>query len=85
MKIELNSGNYPNISKTLLFIIRRDEILISSDDGVEIASLKVEIMNETTEIKDSKKWKDGPTENFWVSFRPVSSLTHQQFADCFVK
>lgn len=85
MKIKLNSVNRPTISKTLLLTTRNDEILISSEDGIEIASLSVEIMDKETESLDSKKWEASPTENFWIRFHPVSSVTDKQYADFIVK
>lgn len=73
MKATLKSVNYPNISKTLNFIVRDDEVVITTDDGMEIASLEIGIV-----VKQSINNEETPTDSYWLKFNPVKS----SFADC---
>lgn len=85
IKVELKSVNdrfYPSIKKTIVFTIRDDKVLISTEDGKEIANIVVNIMDK--EVKDGDKWDIAPSNSYWVVFNPISSQTHPSCADVFV-
>lgn len=84
MKATLQSLNYPDINKHLIFIQRKDEILITTDDGKEIGSLVVEIMDKTVQ-NDLGKFDTVASNSFWLTFRPQQALTQKNSADVYLE
>jgi hypothetical protein len=91
MKMSIKSTNYPEISKNLLFIERKNEILISTEDGNEIAVLKVEIMDKEVESVETEsgssksKWIRLPTKSWCLTFCPKVYHTCRDSADVIVE
>lgn len=82
MKIKLNSKNtehYPSMEKTLILTVRKDEIIISTDTGEEIASLEIEIMDKDVDNKIV------PSNSYFLIFNPVVSQTDKAVADVFLE
>lgn len=87
MKVTLKSTNienYPSIEKTILIIPRENEILISTEDGKEIAKLTVAIMDKDEFDPVNNGWKTVPSNSYFVTFHPVSAETHEASADVFL-
>ena len=82
MKSTLISNNYPKISKTIIIVPREKEILITTDDGIEIATLDICIMEKDEKVGESFEVK--PSESFWLRFNPKSSQTHKAAADVYI-
>lgn len=81
MKATLKSINRPEISKTIILILRENEVLITTEDGEAIGSLSVEIMDK--DVERNGKFIIEPTESFWVIFNPVEAGTQKNCADVF--
>jgi len=94
--VRLQTINYPEISHELLFIQRDDEIVITTIDGQEIASLSLETMERSIlderprigrdgslESDPPKKWRTVPTKGFWLRFNAVHSETCREMADVY--
>jgi len=82
MKILLkNSNSSPHYKigefiYNLIFILRDNELIITTENGKEIASLRIEVM----ECDDKK-----PTKSFWLRFCPVMAETCKDSADVFLE
>lgn len=87
MRVTLKSTNtkhYSAIEKTLIFTPREDEVMITTEDGKEVASLKVCIMDKEIEVGDGK-WKIEPSNSYWLEFHPVVSEVYPATADVYEK
>jgi hypothetical protein len=84
MKITLKSTNtehYSSIAKTLIFIPRENEVLITTEDGKEIASLSIQIMDK----EDEKTGKEIPSNSFWLQFHGKDTSTDRSMADVYLE
>jgi len=66
MRVKLKSKNtkyYPSIEKELIFISRENEIIISTKDGKEIATLDISIMDAKDENENRI-----PSNSYWLEF-----------------
>ena len=68
----MKSTNH-NVNHEIVLINRKDEIIIATPCGKEIASLTVQTMED-----DNQK----PTKSFWVCFEPVVSFG-KNTAECY--
>lgn len=87
MKITLKSTNtehYPAAEKTLIFIPREDEVVITTESGKEIASLRICIMDKETEDSPGK-WNIEPSDSYWLEFHPVKSDVYPASADVYME
>ena len=77
MKVTLETESCgQTIKKTLIFIPRKDEVLVTTEDGKEIASLDICIME-----KDDEHNNRVPTNSFWLQFHPVEPQPMNNVAD----
>ena len=86
MKVKLksiNTDHYSPIEKTLIFVPRENEVVIVTEDGKEIASLDICIMDK--EVETNGVYKIEPSNSYWVQFKPKSCQTHEASADIFEK
>ena len=72
------------IKKTIILIPRDEEIVITTEDGIEIATLSIQIMDKFIKGADGKD-KTVPSKSFWLTFNPKSSETHPASADVFIE
>jgi len=79
-----STENHPAIEKTIILIPREEEILITTEDGIEIATLGIQIMHKDIKGADGK-YKTVPSKSFWLVFEPKSSETHPASADVFIE
>jgi len=85
MKVTLNSTNtehYPSAEKTIILIPRKNEILITTEQGKEIASLSIQIMDKDIS-NEIEKNKVGPSNSFWLTFSTKSSDVDPRCADVY--
>lgn len=89
MRVKLTNTNVKEGKKEieLIFVPRKDEIIIATVDGKEIASLSICMMNKDVEYADkdgTKKWKKINSNNYWLQFNPIESQSSKDLADVYI-
>lgn len=89
MRVKLTNINIKEGKKEieLIFVPRKDEIIIATVDGKEIASLSICMMNKDVEYTDkdgTKKWKKINSNNYWLQFNPIESQSSKDLADVYI-
>ena len=82
MQVTLQATNHDR-QHTFNLVVRDNEILLTTPDGAEIASLSVQTME--TDVLVDEKYKTVPTDNFFICFRDVSKSGLKDAAMAWVK
>jgi len=67
MQATLTSANY-NRQHTINLVVREHEILLTTADGKEIGSIRVETSER--DVQEGDRWVVQPSDDFFVSFEP---------------
>ena len=71
MKVNLKSINYGH-EHAFNIVIRDKELVLTTPDGSEIASIIAETMEMDVQ-NDEGRYRTVPTKNFFVAFRPAEN------------
>lgn len=83
MRVELKASNYDR-KHSFNVIMRPNELLLTTPDGKEIASIVIETM-EKDSIQADGKFATEPTNNFFVWFRPADTTCGRDVAHAWVE